>query len=221
LAALACALACARPAAPPALPEPVPVPPPPPEAREPVPARACLRIERIVVHKGERRLWASCAGGAVVELPVALGRAPEGAKRAAGDQRTPEGDYRVVGPARRSRFHRFLPIDYPSRADAERAFAEGRLSRRDHDRILAAHQRGIPPPDDTPLGGHIGFHGEGARWRGESRTLDWTEGCIALSDSDLDFVIARSGVGTVVTILEVQAPLPLGSMPEGGAAAPR
>lgn len=206
LAALALALACARPLPPPAVPE--PGPPAPVEPQEGPPSGPCLRIERIVVHKGERKLWASCAGGAVVTLPVALGRAPEGPKLASGDQRTPEGEYRVAGPARASRFHRFLPIDYPSTADAQRALAEGRITRGEHERIVAAHRSGLPPPANTALGGMVGFHGEGVRWRGESAGLDWTDGCIALSDRDLDFVIARVRVGTPVLLLGPAAPLP-------------
>jgi len=173
-----------------------------------------------VVHKGERRLWARCEGGAVVELRVALGRAPEGAKRDVGDQRTPEGVYRVAGRARPSRFHRFVPIDYPSEADADRALAEGRLSRSDHERIVAAHGKHVLPPHDTPLGGQLGFHGEGTRWRGESEALDWTEGCIALADSDLDFLIARVRIGTPVTILGAEATLPQLTTPGDGTAAP-
>jgi hypothetical protein len=202
-------LACARPVPPPeAAPAPAPPAPLPAEPERAPPSAACLRIERIVVHKGERKLWARCAGGAVVMLGVALGRAPEGPKRERGDQRTPEGDYRIVGPARPSRFHRFLPIDYPSLADADRAHAEGRISARDHARIAAAHRRGIAPPGDTPLGGGLGFHGEGRRWRGESVALDWTDGCIALADRDLDFLAARVAVGTEVQLLAADAALP-------------
>jgi len=162
----------------------------------------------MVVHKGERRLWAECEGGAVVELAVALGRAPVGHKLRAGDQRTPEGAYRIAGPAVRSRFHRFVPIDYPSQADADAALTERRISRADHARIAAAHRSGVPPPADTPLGGEIGLHGEGARWRGESRALDWTYGCIALTDADLDFLIARLRTGTPLSILPAEAPVP-------------
>jgi murein L,D-transpeptidase YafK len=154
----------------------------------------------IEVRKGARRLEAHCTGGAVVAMTVALGREP-GPKRRAGDHRTPEGAYRVAGPARPSRFHRFVPIDYPGPADAELALRERRLSRADHARILAAHARGALPPQDTPLGGQLGFHGEGERWRGDSADLDWTYGCLALRDDDLDFLAARARRGTPVRIL--------------------
>jgi len=188
---LACA--CAR------TPVTPPVPPAfaPPEVRQPPP---CERITRIAVSKRDRRLRASCEGGAVVEMTIALGR-EDGAKRAAGDTRTPEGRYRISGPPRPSRrFHRFVPIDYPSRADAEIARITGRLPAADYQRILDAHAHRVPPPGDTALGGQLGFHGEGRRWRGDSRDLDWTYGCIGLADADIDFLAERSAIGTPVSI---------------------
>jgi murein L,D-transpeptidase YafK len=202
--ALVLALGCAPPAPPPELP---PAPAPAPEAQKPPPP-PCLHIARLVVHKGERRLYVYCEGGMVFPLRVALGRDRVGPKLRAGDHRTPEGDYHVAGRAVRSRFHRYLPIDYPSAADADAALATGRISAADHARILAAHRRGVPPPANTPLGGEIGLHGEGARWRGESDGLDWTFGCIALADRDLDFVVDRVRVGTPISILPAAAPSP-------------
>jgi murein L,D-transpeptidase YafK len=189
---LACAVARA-----PEIPVAAPiVPEPPAEPSSPAP---CEHILAIQVSKRERRLRAHCEGGATVEMTVAFGRA-DGPKRAAGDARTPEGYYRISGPARSSRFHRFVPIDYPSLADAATARAEGRLSEPEYWRIASAHGMNQPPPADTALGGRLGFHGEGERWRGDSPYLDWTYGCIALSDADVDFLAAHSAVGTPVLI---------------------
>jgi murein L,D-transpeptidase YafK len=191
-------LACPRPPGPLA---PEPPPAPTPEA-EPGPAvTPCLRIEHLVARKAERRLVIECEGGFVFSVPAAFGRGDADAKRSAGDQRTPEGEYRITGPARASRFHRFIPIDYPSVADADAALAEERLSPAEHARIAEAHERGAMPPQDTTLGGELGLHGEGARWRGETQALDWTNGCIALSDRDIDFVAERIETGTPLTIL--------------------
>jgi murein L,D-transpeptidase YafK len=198
-AALALAGACARPAPPPAVAPPSPVPAPS-ALPTPAPVPPCERVLWIEVRKSERRLEAHCEGGAVVVSTVALGREP-GPKRRAGDHRTPEGSYRVAGPARSGRYHRFVPIDYPSPADADLALREGRLSRADYARILAAHARDALPPQDTPLGGQLGLHGEGERWRGDSAHLDWTYGCIALGDDELDFLAARAPRGTPVRIL--------------------
>lgn len=191
-AAVIAAGACARPAPP----EP---PAPPPAAERPAPP-LCERIEAIEVRKSERALVAACAGGGELRLPVALARAA-GPKRARGDQRMPEGEYRIAGPLRPSqRFHRFLPIDYPSVADAERAFAERRIGAVERDAIVRAHRARRLPPQETALGGHLGFHGEGKRWRG-SGALDWTEGCIALADGDIERLGALAPPGTPVRIV--------------------
>ena len=178
-------------------PPPPPAPaPPPPEAAAPPP---CERVARLEVRKAAHTLVAECAGGAHLEFPVALSR-EKGPKRAAGDQRVPEGEYRIAGPVRASRFHRFVPIDYPSRKDAVRALAEGRIPRTDHDAIVAAHRHHRLPPQHTALGGHVGFHGEGERWKGDLR-LDWTYGCVAVTDEVIDWIATRAPRGTPVSIV--------------------
>jgi murein L,D-transpeptidase YafK len=190
LAWLCLALACARPAPPPPAPAPAPIPPP----------AACQEVERLTVYKSERRLVAACRGGGERVFPVSLSREPVGAKRVQGDRRVPEGEYRVAGAARPSRFHLFLPIDYPSPADAERALAEGRITRAERDAIARAHAAGALPPHDTALGGRLGIHGEGARWRGDL-DLDWTEGCVAVTDAAIDWLAVAAPPGTPVVIL--------------------
>jgi murein L,D-transpeptidase YafK len=141
----------------------------------------------------------SCHGGGERRWVVALGRAP-GPKRTEGDHRTPEGEYRVGGGARSSRFHRFLAFDYPSPADAAHALAEGRIDARTHDAIVRARAELRLPPQDTVLGGLLGFHGEGRRWQGDSEHLDWTDGCIAMTDERIDFLVERAAPGTPVVI---------------------
>ena len=182
---------------------PTPQLPPPPSPREGVeelPAPACRRVTHVEVRKSEHRLVAFCDGGAQVEFSVALGR-ERGAKLRAGDERTPEGLYRVSGPPRPSRFHLFIPIDYPSTADAQRARDRGELSLGQYQEILRAIGAGSSPPHDTPLGGGLGFHGEGERWKGDSPYIDWTNGCIALADADIDFLVERIELGTSVEVL--------------------
>jgi len=166
------------------------------------PARGpeCRQVIRVVVDKSDRRLWADCASGAVLAMPVSFGRAGPEPKRRAGDRATPEGYYRATAAARESRFHLFIPLDYPSPGDARRAFAEGRIGAEDHARIQRAHEEGRPPPADTPLGGHIGLHGRGARWQGVDPELDWTLGCVALSDDDVERLAERLAPGTPVVI---------------------
>jgi hypothetical protein len=183
--------------------EPPPVGPPPllgagiPLSDDPT----CPRIAHIEVRKSERRLVARCDPGPVFVMKVALGRDPIGPKTSRGDNRTPEGSYVVSGPARRNRFHRFIPIDYPSRRDADAALASGAISPAEHARILARRAHDRPPPQNTSLGGGLGLHGEGKRWQGESNGLDWTFGCIAVRDPEIDFLAERVKVGTPVWIV--------------------
>jgi murein L,D-transpeptidase YafK len=164
-------------------------------------APSCPRIAHIEVRKSERRLVARCNPGPDFVMKVALGRQPVGPKTRKGDQRTPEGSYVVSGPATRNRFHRFIPIDYPSRNDADVALESGTISAAEHTRILARRSQDRPPPQDTALGGELGLHGEGPQWQGESAGLDWTFGCVAVRDHEIDFLAQRVSVGTPVWIV--------------------
>jgi len=195
--AIACVawLACAKP----------PAPPPSPPAPAPVPAEAptasevCPRAERIEVSKSQRSLTVRCTGGGALQFKIALAR-ERGPKRAVGDQRMPEGEYRIAGPARKSRFHLFIPFDYPSRADADLALKEGRISNESHSAVVQARKARRMPPQDTPLGGLLGIHGEGERWRGDN-LLNWTEGCIAMSDRGVAYLakLVRPGMPLTIT----------------------
>lgn len=66
--------------------------------------------------------------------------------------------------------------------------------------ILAAHAAGRLPPQDTALGGWVGFHGEGENWRGDL-DLDWTDGCIAMRDDAIDWLAEHARRGTPVLVL--------------------
>ena len=81
------------------------------------------------------------------------------------------------------------------------AHRQGELSPEDHARILEAHADGAMPPGDTPLGGQIGIHGEGERWRGYTGDIDWTFGCVAVTDPEIEFIAERVAPGTPVEIL--------------------
>lgn len=111
-----------------------------------------------------------------------LGQNALGVKRRQGDQATPEGRYRIVGRKDRgaSRYHRALLLDYPNAEDRRR--------------FASAQRRGQMPPG-ARIGGLIEIHGEGGRGQ------NWTEGCVALSNPDMDDLWDRVGVGTRVTIV--------------------
>lgn len=159
-----------------------------------------LRAVRVVVRKAARslELRARFDGDAeevsLLTCPVGLGGAPEGHKQREGDQRTPEGLYYVCTRNERSRFHLFLGLSYPGIPDAEAARAEGRLSEPEHQAIVAAIQGRRRPPWDTPLGGQIGIHGYGSG-------SDWTLGCVALEDEQIETLWAFCPLGTPVEVL--------------------
>jgi murein L,D-transpeptidase YafK len=164
-------------------------------------ARRCNRILAIEIRKSERALLAQCSDGEQLRFRAALGREPRGPKERQGDLRTPEGSYRVAGPARESRFYLFLPIDYPGEHDADRAVELGLITPKERDAIHKAREEQRLPPQWTRLGGNLGLHGEGERWQGDSEGLNWTYGCVALADRDIEYLASRVTTGTPVLIL--------------------
>ncbi len=149
---------------------------------------------RIVVEKKERRLTLYDRGKAVKSYRVALGTQPTGTKRERGDGATPEGEYYVTHGNPKSRFRLSLGLSYPNVADAERGLARGVITKAEQESIAAAIAERARPPQNTALGGDIFVHGGGA-------SEDWTLGCIALENADIDDLFARVPVRTRVTIV--------------------
>jgi lipoprotein-anchoring transpeptidase ErfK/SrfK len=116
------------------------------------------------------------------------------------DERTPLGDYTIREIRTSDRFHRFLALDYPSMEDAERALRDGRIDASAFKRIYRARQRGENPPQDTPLGGHLGLHGLGEGSPEIHAQFNWTNGCIALTNEQIDALAGQVKVGTLVRI---------------------
>lgn len=137
-------------------------------------ASAAERVDEIRVDKSERRMTLLRDGRIVKSYLILLGDAPVGHKRQQGDERTPEGRYRITFRNDKSRFHLSLRVSYPNEADRRQARA-----------------RGVDP------GGDIMIHG--GTPPGYSR--DWTDGCIALSDAQIEDVWRLVPVGTPITIL--------------------
>jgi murein L,D-transpeptidase YafK len=159
------------------------------------PARALAAPEaRIVVTKRERRLSLYEGSRVVKTYRVSLGPQPAGPKRREGDGATPEGEYYITHANPRSRFHRSLGLSYPNAADARDGLARGLITRAERDAIATAIANRERPPQHTALGGDVFLHGGGT-------STDWTLGCVALSDDDIDDLAARAPAGTRVTIL--------------------
>lgn len=95
--------------------------------------------------------------------------------------RTPEGQFFVVSLNGRSQYHKAFVLNYPTPEDAESGLKKGLISRAEHAAIVSADRKGAMPPMNTALGGWIEIHGNGTGARS-----NWTQGCIALKDQEID-----------------------------------
>jgi murein L,D-transpeptidase YafK len=148
---------------------------------------------RVVIHKRARKLQLFSGQTLLAEYPIALSARPEGAKQREGDRKVPEGHYFICEKHPSRRFYLFLGLSYPSLADAERGVRQGLIDSHQAQAIRRAIQSGRCPPWNTPLGGAIGLHG-GGTWR------DWTLGCIALNDADIEILYLLLQIGDPVSI---------------------
>jgi murein L,D-transpeptidase YafK len=144
------------------------------------PLQQGITIDRIIVEKAARKLSISREGKQIKTYRVALGRNPIGPKREEGDMRTPEGIYKIDGRNAQSSFHLALHISYPS----------------DDDRARAA-ERGISAGSDIMIHGirnGFGWIGAFHLWK------DWTAGCIALTDEEIEELWHVTPDGTIIEI---------------------
>jgi len=144
------------------------------------PLPAGITIDRILVEKSAHRLSVWKNGRKLKSYRVALGRNPVGAKQEEGDMKTPEGVYKIDSRNPQSDYHLALHVSYPSDEDTARAAERGVNA--GFDIMVHGIQNG---------GGWIGaFH----RWR------DWTAGCIALTDEEIDELWRVTPDGTPIEI---------------------
>ena len=156
------------------------------------PIRAIQNPE-IFVYKEKRRLYVIQSDVLVRDYPIGLGFHPTGDKEKEGDGRTPEGKFFVCVKKPNSRFQKSLGLNYPDKKHAERAFFAGVITPIEFRDILIAFEKKATPPWNTVLGGRIFIHAGGAH-------KDWTEGCVALYNSDMEELFQVAAVGTPVSI---------------------
>ena len=167
-----------------------------------------IRDARIVVNKRAQTLEVHRNGHPTALYRICLGKDPEGPKKTVGDGKTPEGDYFICTKTTASKYCRFLGISYPGEKDAQDAFESGVISRDTRDQIIMRVKNGQPPPWDTKLGGWVGIHGY-ASDRNRSiwialfypKPHNWTDGCIAMWNFEIEDLFSRVRVGTPVTIV--------------------
>jgi murein L,D-transpeptidase YafK len=144
----------------------------------PLPSDA--KADLLVVNKSERQLLAYSQGQLLRSYRVSLGRDPVGPKQREGDRRTPEGSYIIDHHNPASSFHRALHVSYSSAIDASRA-----------------RSAGFEP------GGEIMVHGihNGLGWIGRAHLLvDWTVGCVAVTDPEIEELYRIVPDGTRIEI---------------------
>jgi murein L,D-transpeptidase YafK len=131
---------------------------------------------------------------------IAIGRYGTTDVKMQGDHRTPLGSFTIGWIPEKSRYHRFLGLTYPDIERADRALAEGEITEAQWHAIRRASETKGRPPQNTPLGGFIGIHGTGAGDAKIHQQYNWTNGCIALTNEQIDRLMTWIRVGTPVEI---------------------
>ena len=168
------------------------------------PVLASEKIE-LIIDRSEHKLIVKKEGVTLRTFKVALGSGGRKAKAHEGDHKTPKGTYRISKIRDSKRFHMFLQLNYPNMKDAGRALKNHLISRKQYQDILDAHNYGKLPPQNTALGGQIGIHGIGFETKDKleiHQIADWTKGCIALRNDEVEELSRFIHVGTTVSIID-------------------
>lgn len=131
---------------------------------------------------------------------IAIGRGGPTRDKRRQDGKTPLGEFRISRINNESPFHRFFGFDYPRLEHAERALKKGYLDADGYEAIRHAIRTGRVPPQNTPLGGHLGIHGIGAGDPEVHRDFNWTNGCIALTNREVDELAQWVQLGVRVVV---------------------
>lgn len=126
--------------------------------------------------------------GKPAQWHVGLGDAPLGHKQAEGDERTPEGSYYISDHSESSSYHGSILIHYPNTEDAKAGLEVEQITEPQYKEIIKAEESKTRPPMNTKLGGWLLIHGSGkaSGLPPKAGEYDWTNGCVAMSNDDLD-----------------------------------
>ena len=131
---------------------------------------------------------------------IAIGQGGAGFKNHRGDNVTPFGSYKIGWVGEQSAFRKFFGLTYPSVEDAQKALEQGVINEAAYNSIIIAHWYHQVPPQNTALGGRIGIHGLGRADEKIHKSMNWTHGCIALTNGQIDRLSQWLDKGTVVKI---------------------
>lgn len=145
-----------------------------------LPSISWAAADVVIVDKSERRMTLLNQGEVLANYEISLGGSPEGHKTQEGDQKTPEGSYILDYKNEQSSYYRSMHVNYPNAADKAQA-----------------DQRGVSP------GGFIMIHGQknGFGWLSSiMQRFDWTDGCIAITNEEMDEFMKLVAPGTPIKI---------------------
>lgn len=126
-------------------------------------------------------------GNAIAEFQnIAFGSSGAGIKLKRGDNITPLGKFSIGWITEQTRFKLFIGLNYPTLDYAERGLSQGIIKQKDFDQIRLALDQGKIPPQNTALGGLIGIHGLGKANFKIHQLVNWTSGCIALDNKQIE-----------------------------------
>jgi murein L,D-transpeptidase YafK len=138
------------------------------------------KADLVVARKSEARLYLESGGKSFASFRASFGSQPKGHKQQERDERTPEGRYVLASKSANSAFYRSIHISYPNAQD-----------------VASAQKRGAKP------GGQIMVHGQknGFGWLASvTQWFNWTDGCVGLSNRDMDAVWSAVDAGTPIEI---------------------
>lgn len=145
------------------------------------PAMAIDKVDAVLVKKSEKTLYLLSEGKVVKQYRVMLGPHPKGPKLMEGDERTPEGTYRLDRKNSKSRYYKSIRLSYPNSTDLERA-----------------QKFNVYP------GNNIMIHGMKNSWdektMARAEKFNWTDGCIAVKNSDMDEIWDAVDIDTPIEI---------------------
>jgi len=142
-----------------------------------------ISIDRIVVEKAIRKMTLMSKKQVIATYDIGLGFNPVGDKEKEGDGKTPEGRYQIIAKNHKSKYHLSLKISYPDKQD-----------------VLNARKRQLSLGDDIMIHGYPNVYPD---WLGNMilKSKDWTQGCIALSNDEVEQLWSYTKIGTIIDIL--------------------
>jgi murein L,D-transpeptidase YafK len=152
-----------------------------------------LENPKLVVEKSTRKLKLFDGKKLIKTYIISLGATPLGDKEIEGDGKTPEGEFYIFTKNDKSLFFLSLGVSYPNKEDATRGLKQNLINQTEFDEIIKAIDLKEMPLQKTKLGGEIYIHGGGC-------DTDWTQGCMALNNEDMQELFDIIEIGITINI---------------------